>query len=62
MARFIISKKLTISEAIEAIKDIEKWFKSNPTRKICQTDIFKVRRGFVGTDILSGTNLDSIIK
>ena len=57
MARFIVSKKLTLCDAIKYIPQIEKWFKDNPKRKICQTEIFKVRRGFVGTDILNHTNL-----
>ena len=52
MARFIVTKKLTIKEALDSIVGIEKWFADNPTRKICQTDVFKVRRGFSATDIL----------
>lgn len=55
MARFIVTPKLTIREAIEAMKGIEEWFKKNPTRKMCQTDNFKVRRGFTATDILRHT-------
>lgn len=51
----IISKKLEIEEAIDSMPKIEEWFKKNPKRKICQTDNFKVRRGFVATDILKHT-------
>ena len=53
----IISRKLTLSEALVAIPSVEQWFKENPKRKICQTDLWKVRRGFVGTDILKRTTL-----
>lgn len=55
--RFIISKKLTIQEALENMPAIEKWFKDNPTRKKCQTETFSVRRGFTATDVLSHTDL-----
>lgn len=61
MARFIISKKLTIKEAIDAIPQIEQWFKNNPKRKVCLTDIWKVRRGFVGTDVLAHTDLKTLV-
>lgn len=54
----IVYKKMTITEAIENIQKIEKWFSENKTRKICRTDLFKVRRGFVGTDIFKRTNLN----
>lgn len=54
----IVSQKLTIEESLDAIPKIEEWFAKNPTRKICQTDNFKVRRGFTGTDILKHTNLE----
>ncbi len=60
MARFIISQKLSIHEALAAIPQIEKWFKDNPTRKFCQTDTFRVRRGLTGTDILEHTNWKNI--
>jgi hypothetical protein len=53
--KIIVTEKLTVKEAFESIPKIEEWFKQNPTRKVCQTDYFKVRRGFVGTDILKHT-------
>lgn len=59
MAKFIISTKLKINEALDTMIDIEKWLKDNPKRKICQTDIFKVRRGYVVKDILKHTDLTS---
>lgn len=52
---------MTVKEAIENIPKIEEWFKLNPTRKICQTDIFKVRRGFTGTDIFNHTDFFKMI-
>lgn len=52
MSSFIVFPKLTVKEALENIPAIEKWFKENPTRKVCQTENFKVRRGFTGTDVL----------
>lgn len=60
MTTFIVSRKLSIKEATESIPQIEQWFKKNPSRKICRTDTFVVRRGFVGTDILAHTNLKEI--
>lgn len=60
MTAFTISRKLTIKEALETIPQIEQWFKDNPKRKDCKTDRFVVRKGFVGTDILSRTNLTEI--
>ena len=55
MGRIIITRKLTMKEALESIPQIESWFKKNPKRKVCRTDTFKVRRGFAGTDILKHT-------
>lgn len=57
MSTLVVFKKLSIKEALEYIPKIEQWFKDNPTRKICKTDLFQVRRGFVGTDILNHTLL-----
>lgn len=56
MATFIISNKLTIDEALKAMVDLEAWFRKNPTRKVCQTDTFRVRRGYVVEDVLLHTN------
>ena len=60
MARFIITKKMTVQEAFEAIKGIEIWFSKNPSRKVCNTETFKVRRGFTGTDVLGHTDTNHI--
>lgn len=58
---FIISKKLTLVETLDSMPKIEEWFKKNPSRKICQTDTFKVRRGFVATDLLKHTDLNILV-
>ena len=57
MARFIVSKKLTIQEAVYAIIGLEKWFKENPKRRVCRTETFVVKRGMVGTEVLKHTDL-----
>lgn len=55
MAGFIIFRKFSHEEARENIDAIEKWFTANPRRRICLTDLFKVRRGHVREDILKHT-------
>jgi hypothetical protein len=60
MSRFIISKKLTLQEALDFIPQIEKWFKDNPKRKFCQTETFRVRRGFTATDVFEHTDLSTM--
>lgn len=52
MAGFIIFSKLELHEALKNMTDIEAWFEAHPTRRVCQTDLFKVRRGHVVRDIL----------
>ena len=47
----VIVEKLTREEAEKNIALIEQWFKDNPRRKVCRTDLWKVRRGFVREDI-----------
>ena len=59
MSGFIISQKLTLKEAIESMPKMEQWFKENPNRKFCNTDTFRVRRGYTATDILKHTNLNN---
>lgn len=51
----IIFKKLELKDALKYIVEIELWFNKNPRRKRCQTGLFSIRRGFVGTDILKHT-------
>jgi hypothetical protein len=55
MVGFIVFKKLTKKEADENISGINQFFKDNPSRKICRTDLFKVRRGHVEEDVYSHT-------
>jgi len=38
-----------------AMKQAEKWFRENPKRKICKTDLFEIRKGFIVEDILKYT-------
>lgn len=52
MSGFIVFQKLTQKEAIETIRDIEKWFNANPKKKQCKTDLFVVRRGHIAEDVL----------
>ncbi len=59
MSGFKIFRKLITEQAVDTIKKIELWFVQNPKRKICNTDLFVVRRGFCGTDVFKHTNLDS---
>ncbi len=55
MAGFIIFKKLTLIEALDSIIQIQQFFRENPRRKICRTDLFKVRRNHIIEDILKHT-------
>ena len=52
---FIVFKKLTPIQALENARDIEQWFIKNPTRRVCRTDLFTVRRHHVVEDILKHT-------
>lgn len=52
MASFVVYKKLDQKVAQETYDGIKKWFEDNPKRKVCRTDIFKVRRGHIAEDIL----------
>ena len=51
----VIFPKLTKKEAEKNIKDLEEWFRNNPRRKVCHTDLFKVRRSHIREDVLSHT-------
>lgn len=52
MSGFVVFKKLSLQKTIENMLGIEKWFSENPKRRVCNTDLFKVRRGFIVRDIL----------
>jgi len=55
----VIFPKLTTEEAEENIRKIEQWFSEHPKRKVCRTDLFKVRRGYVREDILEHTRKEA---
>ena len=47
----IIFRKLDRTTANKLINMANKFFKENPKRKICRTDLFDIRRGHVTEDI-----------
>ena len=51
----IVWKKMKFSEALKNARDIEKWFRDNPKKKICKTDLFEIRKGYLIEDILEHT-------
>jgi len=51
----IVFKKFKLEEAIENMKLIEKWFRDNPKRKICKTNLFKIKKGYIVEEILKHT-------
>ncbi len=48
----MLYRKLTQEEAQVNISQIEAWFKLNPKRRVCRTELWKVRRGHVNEDIM----------
>jgi hypothetical protein len=55
MVRLIVYSKLTPEDALKLIRDMIEWFEANPKRRVCNTDLFKVRRGFIAKDVLEHT-------
>ena len=55
MSGFIVFRKLTVYDAIDTMIGIEKFFRENPSRKVCRTDLFEIRRGHIVEDILKHT-------
>lgn len=55
MAKFIVFKKMELHEAVQNMISVEEWFEAHPTRRVCQTDIFKIHRGHVVRDFLKRT-------
>ena len=51
----IVYKRLKHSEALRNMENIEKWFRNNPKKRVCKTDLFNVRRGYIVKDILKHT-------
>jgi hypothetical protein len=49
---FVITKKLDQKEATTAYHFMIEWFNDNPNRRVCITDICKVRRNHIIEDIL----------
>lgn len=41
------------------MEGLEVWFQKNKTRKVCVTDMFNVRRGYIIRDVLGHTDLKS---
>ncbi|KKN58919.1 hypothetical protein LCGC14_0547210 [marine sediment metagenome] len=48
----IIFNKLSQEDAQLLYTQINEWFKDNPKRRKCHTDLFNIRRGHVKEDIL----------
>jgi hypothetical protein len=62
MAGFIFFKKFTPEEAKDIIVDISQWFRDNPKRRMCQTDLgFKVRRGHITEDVMARTKSAPVV-
>lgn len=56
MAGIIISNKLTPIEALQTMRDVEKWFTAHPRRSVCRTDLgWSIRRTNVVKDVLAHT-------
>lgn len=55
MSVLIVFKKLTLQEAINMMRGVEEWFRSHPKKKVCKTDLFQVRKGYIVQDILKHT-------
>ena len=53
--RFIVYKKLSKEEAEKLMSKARNWFESNPRRRVCRTDLFKIRRNYIREDILEHT-------
>ena len=51
----LLFKKLTRQQADCAIKEIEIWFKKNPNRRVCRTQVSSIRRGYVREDVMKYT-------
>ncbi|MEK6879799.1 MAG: hypothetical protein AABY22_09345 [Nanoarchaeota archaeon] len=49
---FILFNKFNKKDAKKLLTDMEEWFKNNPKRRVCYTDLFKIRRNHIKEDIL----------
>lgn len=48
----IVYTPLSQREATKTYKAIKQWFVDNPKRKVCQTDLLKVRKAHLKEDFL----------
>jgi len=55
MASFLVFKKFTKTEAKILIEELEQWFKDHPKRKVCNTDLFKVKRNKIKETVYKHT-------
>lgn len=55
MATFVITQKLTLQEAVEAMVGIEQWFLTHPKHNLCRTDMFTITRGHLVEEVLAHT-------
>ena len=55
MANFLIFRKFTKAEAKILIEDLEQWFKDNPKKRVCHTDLFDVKKGKIKETVLRHT-------
>jgi len=53
MGFFVVRRRLDDEVTRRLINDIRKFFKDNPRRRVCRTDLyFQVRRGHIVEDII----------
>lgn len=52
MGSFIVFDPLNQKEATKTWKGLKQWFADNPRRKVCTTDLGKIRRTFMKEDFL----------
>lgn len=53
MSGFVVFKKLTVREALQAMEQAEVFLRLHPSRKVVRTDLFTIRRGYVVADVLA---------
>lgn len=51
MARFVMFRRLPPKDTVDTIIGLRKWFDEHPRRRVCNTDLFKVRRGHIEDDV-----------
>ena len=48
----LVYKKFTAEQAKGIVAKLNKWFRDNPKRRVCYTELFKFRRGHIIEDVL----------